>query len=837
MANSLGSLVVRLGLDAADFTSGMTKADQQAQRFAQRLDSSIAKGIIKAQIALDALGIAARRTFEVFQSLTTGAGEFKDLEESTGATAESLASLAVAGATAGVGMDAIAASANKLTKTLVGVDDESKAAGAALGAIGINIKDFKALDPVAQYEAVGKALGNFADGAGKVAIAQALFGKQGAEQLRVFKALEEAGGRQVILTQRQIELADAYADQQAKSRAQLRLYAQAAASEAIPAIADLTAVLTDFAKELLGVDTATNKLAANNGAKAFAEGVADAFTFVADQILLVTRLFEASGKFIGAYGAAAVALAKGDLALARSIGAEFRADLDEMNGRLTFAQRLAKQRLITPDNETSAEAARLRRQAGIHDQQKPTLKFNFDAGAAAQADAELRKRLDGQLKAIRDFAEQQRDAYDFVNQVLRGEFDDGLTSLQQFYDNQGRIRAAALQAQLQAFDKEVAALEAYRAKTSKPEDRIDATNRIAEAQSKRAAASVKASRDSALATLEEARALEQLTNRYRDLQAQVLDLSGDKRGAASLRIAQQVRDAQKSITQAGGDPTLADRLRVQLTGQADLADAQERYTRLLERSRNEEESILLAAQASGTTELDTMRAVGAARAQSLKQLSDMVDRANELALALGTPDAIRFAEQLGIAFKRAVAEMDPLLARIKDVGAEAAHTIADGLADAALEGKGFIETLHDLDKALARIAVNELFTKPFQQWLGNVIGGNGQASGGGGLIGAAGSWIAGLFGGGGMAIGGVTTPYSMVPIAENRPEVISDGSRQWLITGSQPYHVDPNPRLGGGGTSNTTVNVMVPGNSDRRTATQIGTETGRRVAIARARNG
>jgi hypothetical protein len=152
-----------------------------------------------------------------------------------------------------------------------------------------------------------------------------------------------------------------------------------------------------------------------------------------------------------------------------------------------------------------------------------------------------------------------------------------------------------------------------------------------------------------LSALEEQRATASLARSYVDLIAQVRDLSGDKRGAASLRIARQVADAQKLIAQQGGDPALAGDLERQLSGAADLADAQERYSRLLERARNEEESLMLAAQAGGKSELETMRLGRRSALQTLQQLSEMVDRANELALALGTPDAIRFAEQLSLA--------------------------------------------------------------------------------------------------------------------------------------------------------------------------------------------
>ena len=134
MANSLGALVVSLGLDAAEFTSGLSKSEYQAKQFAQQMDSAVAAGVIKAELALRAAGAAAEYAFSAFKTLTTGAGDFADLSDKTGASAESLASLAVSAATAGVSMEDVAGSINKLTKNLVGVDDESKAAGAALAA-------------------------------------------------------------------------------------------------------------------------------------------------------------------------------------------------------------------------------------------------------------------------------------------------------------------------------------------------------------------------------------------------------------------------------------------------------------------------------------------------------------------------------------------------------------------------------------------------------------------------------------------------------------------------------------------------------------------------------
>lgn len=347
---ALGDLVVRLGLDAADFVDGLSKAELTAKQFQVR---AVALG----NVLGEALVEAGRTAVRLFDTLTTGAAEFKDLEETIGASAESVASLAVAAATAGVSMESVGGSVNKLTKSLVGVDDESKAAGAALTALNLNIEEFKRLDPVQQYEAVGRALGTFADGAQKTAVAQALFGKSGAEQLKVFKALEEAGGAQVILTQKQIETADQYADAQARAGATLRLYAQAAATEALPALTDLVTVTAELVKSFLGVDEAGKQLNGQSSVRSFAEATADALAFVVDTADLVIRIFQLVGTTIAATAAQVAAIASGSIQQAKAIDKEYEADLRRIIDAPTFGARLENMRAMRVEAERLSQLA------------------------------------------------------------------------------------------------------------------------------------------------------------------------------------------------------------------------------------------------------------------------------------------------------------------------------------------------------------------------------------------------------------------------------------------------------------------------------------------------
>lgn len=331
-SRSLGTLTLDLvakiggyvgGLNAADRASSKFAADQE-RRFKQMSLAAEAAGEAMGRFIADGVYAAAR----AFQESLKIVADFQDLADKTGASAEGLASFAVAAGTAGTSMDEIASASVKLTKNLTGVDDESKAAGAALEALGINISDFQKLSPEDQMEEVAKSLGNVANAADQTAIAMDLFGKSGASVLPFLKALQEQGGRTVILTAEMIRQADAYADAQAKAMTELKLYVGVLSAQALPAISDLTKALTDTAKEMLGVDNATNTLRNSTGVQTFAENAVDSLAFIVDAANGVRVVFSRLGEFIGATSAALLEKIRGNEAGVEAIRKAYNESLD-----------------------------------------------------------------------------------------------------------------------------------------------------------------------------------------------------------------------------------------------------------------------------------------------------------------------------------------------------------------------------------------------------------------------------------------------------------------------------------------------------------------------------
>lgn len=388
-----GSIVISLLMQTGSFETDTKRAEKALDALKDKVEKvGVAVGI--------GIVAAAAGAYAAFEHFTGAAAEFKDLEEQTGATAEELASLSVVAQVAGTSVADMAGQMNKLTKNLSGVDDESKAAGAALTALGIPIEQFKKLNPVEQIDALSRAFNGFSDGSQKTAVALALFGKSGASMLNVFKELESAGGRQVILTQQQIELADDYKDRQARLNATLKAYAASAATDVLPALNDLTAAGKELVAELAGIDGAGKKLATESPIKEFAAGAVDVLAFIVDAGQGVVRIFQSIGKAIGGEVAALNALAHGDVKAARVIIAEAQDDIDKLLNAELFSAKIARIRQAAQEAAKQAkevDVAGTAKNADFGDQ----LKFDGPAKGDKQAAGDKQTEADRYLEALR----------------------------------------------------------------------------------------------------------------------------------------------------------------------------------------------------------------------------------------------------------------------------------------------------------------------------------------------------------------------------------------------------------------------------------------------------
>jgi hypothetical protein len=106
-----------------------------------------------------------------------------------GVSFEFIQTLEAAAARSGTSVDAVSSAFGRLQKNITGVDEESKAAQAALKSIGVTSEELAALKPEDQYKLIGERLQAIEDPAKRTAASIQLFGKSGAELLPFFKNL------------------------------------------------------------------------------------------------------------------------------------------------------------------------------------------------------------------------------------------------------------------------------------------------------------------------------------------------------------------------------------------------------------------------------------------------------------------------------------------------------------------------------------------------------------------------------------------------------------------------------------------------------------------------
>lgn len=331
MSNTLGSLVVSLGLDAAQFTAGLSKSDRQAQQWADKFVGAIESARVAALGSAAAIGAA----YAVLDRQLESLAGFQDLADKMGDTAINVATLQRAVDVSGVSFDTLSTASVKLTAALAKSDDESKGAALGLAAIGIEVDAFKKLSPVEQLDAVAQALAKFEDGAGKTATAVQIFGKSGAELMPILNDLADGSERQTNLTDKQIAAADEYSKSTARLRSDIAALAGTTAADAAPAMRQIVELLRDvlrYSTDAAGGFSVFN--AALGGVKATLQVIAG----IGSDVVFV---FQTLRDTLGAYGAFQARFLSGDLrgALAvfdsyDEISKKRRADLDAFQARL-----------------------------------------------------------------------------------------------------------------------------------------------------------------------------------------------------------------------------------------------------------------------------------------------------------------------------------------------------------------------------------------------------------------------------------------------------------------------------------------------------------------------
>ena len=235
---------IRFKLTAEDATrAGFRSVESGLSRI-----KSEAAGVSAGFAALGAtLSIAATGGALIagISSAITELADLDDAAQKSGASVESLSSLLNTLAPTGVGLNEITDLASKLTKAMVGADEETSKAAEAFKLLGVSTKDgagnLRNVDDV--LVDVARSLAGYKDGTNKAALAQALLGKSGTEYLPVLKDLAEFQREASSVTAEQAQKAADLQDAWGKLGVEATKLKQSIASEIIP---ELLKLITQF---------------------------------------------------------------------------------------------------------------------------------------------------------------------------------------------------------------------------------------------------------------------------------------------------------------------------------------------------------------------------------------------------------------------------------------------------------------------------------------------------------------------------------------------------------------------------------------------------------------
>jgi hypothetical protein len=133
-----------------------------------------------------ALGAGASSVVRGLLALEDRVEKLGNTADKLGVSFEFIQTLEEAANRSGTSIDAVSAAFGRLQKSVLGVDEESKAAQKALSQIGVTVEELQALSPDQQYQRIGQAIAGIEDPARRTATATALFGRAGADLIPFF---------------------------------------------------------------------------------------------------------------------------------------------------------------------------------------------------------------------------------------------------------------------------------------------------------------------------------------------------------------------------------------------------------------------------------------------------------------------------------------------------------------------------------------------------------------------------------------------------------------------------------------------------------------------------
>ncbi len=811
---SLGSLVVSLALDSATFTSGLSKAEYEAQKSLKNISSSLEslKKGFESVAAAFGVGFGVSEIKDWAAGILEGAEKLHNLSIETGSSIEQLSKLQNAVEISGGSFDEFKSRLDKFSGTLTGVDAQSQKVASAMQLLGVPITG----DPAKDLTATAEALNRYADGANKAALARALFGRDGVSFLASLKAIADGADISATKTKEQIDAAVKLTEAWRTLVVETHGLRDAFLETLVPALVEAIKRFKE-AKELSGGGFIDFARAIVGIGKDPVEHLKELNDQLREQKALVQDI------------------SKGDIT-GRRITAGFPSLEEAQN-----AQRAIEQRIQI------ADAARVRGLGG-----PPTL----DRGdplqqAPSLPDAKaLKAALDAQLVALKAASEQEKAQLDLANERTTAEYDQSLISLKEFGDR----KEASLQQQLSneatLYDQSRKLIEnfSHTLGLSKLEQE-GLQKELAQLTGRYIIGGIEGQKAFVKGANDQTKATKDFRDSISELNAQMEELKGNSGEATRIRDQFNKEKDKRSALVLSGDTTAVsnfDSIKAQAEAVASLSDARTKYGLVIDQESVAEQRLQLLASTGLTSEVEMF----AKRADLAKQYIPLIEHEIELEKA-----RLEALDHNSIAYKQGLIDIDrqklaiDQLKQSQDGLKNSIDTTVTNDAVSFLDSvefrtksvsQAFRDMAGDISKTIAHLA-NEQIVKQLYKALFGDAGATGGFSLGG--------LISSLLSGGGAPggsqfvegspnfVGPIAAAASGTDYARGGLTLVGEGGPE-LVNLPRGARVLPNNvtrmimRGDGGGNSTIIQNINVMPGATRQTAAQAGSEVTRALRQA-----
>jgi hypothetical protein len=234
------SLARLRGVDVAALRPYLDQLDQAKLKSQAAAKANESLGARMNALKVGALAVfAAGAAFLAYaKNINDGVDALNDLKDASGASIENISALEDIALRTGTSFDTVGTSLVKLNQVLnaskPGSDTEK-----ALTAIGLSVKDLKALDPAEAFRRIAVELNKFADDGNKARLSQELFGKSLKEVAPLLKDVAEAGGLVATVTTEQAEAAEAFNKQLFSLQKNATDFGRTIVADLIPSLSNL----------------------------------------------------------------------------------------------------------------------------------------------------------------------------------------------------------------------------------------------------------------------------------------------------------------------------------------------------------------------------------------------------------------------------------------------------------------------------------------------------------------------------------------------------------------------------------------------------------------------